>query len=1510
MASRLGTNFIPDRSRPGLTTTAIGAVDLQGAGGNWATVGRRSRGGRRVRRQREKRKGKSVGLRIGTLNVGTMTGKGRELADVMERRKVDILCVQETRWKGSKARSIGAGFKLFYYGVDSKRNGVGVVLKEEFVRNVLEVKRVSDRVMSLKLEFEGVMLNVVSGYAPQVGCELEEKERFWSELDEVMESIPTGERVVIGADFNGHVGEGNTGDEEVMGKFGVKERNLEGQMVVDFAKRMDMGVVNTYFQKREEHRVTYKSEGRRTQVDYILCRRGNLKEISDCKVVVGESVARQHRMVVCRMTLMVCKTKRSKIEKKTKWWKLKKEECCEEFRQKLRQALGGQVVLPDDWETTAEVIRETGRKVLGVSSGRRKEDKETWWWNEEVQDSIQRKRLAKKKWDMDRTEENRQEYKELQRRVKREVSKAKQKAYEELYTRLDTREGEKDLYRLARQRDRDGKDVQQVRVIKDRDGRVLTSEESVQRRWKEYFEELMNEENEREKRVEGVNSVEQKVDKIRKDEVRKALKRMKSGKAVGPDDIPVEVWKCLGEAAVEFLANLFNRVLESERMPEEWRRSVLVPIFKNKGDVQSCSNYRGIKLMSHTMKVWERVVEARLRKVVEICEQQYGFMPRKSTTDAIFALRILMEKYRDGQKKLHCVFVDLEKAYDRVPREELWYCMRKSGVAEKYVRVVQDMYERSRTVMRCAVGQTEEFNVEVGLHQGSALSPFLFAIVMDQLSEEVRQESPWTMMFADDIVICSESREQVEENLERWRFVLERRGMKVSRSKTEYMCVNEREGSGTVRLQGEEVKKVQEFKYLGSTVQSNGECGKEVKKRVQAGWNGWRKVSGVLCDQKISARIKGKVYRTVVRPAMLYGLETVSLRKRQESELEVAELKMLSSGGSYSREELMNIRATTPVDLFPSFLASTADLLAILIKEARNKVKSRRRGKRSVLSQLCSPDLEAFIINCKPFYSPREFSSFILVGVYIPPQGDFNKGNLSHELPKYKQFIKCPTREGNVLDHCYTTISGAYRAVPRAALGQSDHIMGCLDCTDWDVFRSTTNSLDEYTDTVSSYIYFCEDSIIPTCTRLSPTQLHTSATPHPPPLTPLTIKEEEHCANQLSPVFTDIFNTSLEICHVPACFKTSAIVPVPKKTKITGLNDYRPVALTSVVMKSFERLVLSYLKDITDPLLDPLQFAYRANRSVDDAVNMALHFILQHLDSPGSYARILFVDFSSAFNTIIPALLRDKLFQLNVPDSMCSWITDFLTDRRQFVRLGTHVSDLQHISTGSPQGCVLSPLLFSLYTNGCTSGHQSVKLLKFADDTTLIGLISDGNESAYRGEIDRLVSWCSTNNLELNSLKTVEMTVDFRKDPAPRPPVILCDSPVSSAESFCFLGTTITKELKWAQNISSLTKKAQQRMYFLRQLKKFLLPVKMLVNFYTAIIESVLTSSITVWFAAATARDKAKLQRVIHSAEKVIGCSLPSLQELYFSRSRRRAAKIAADPSHPGLTLTNQLLLR
>ncbi len=278
--------------------------------------------------------------------------------------------------------------------------------------------------------------------------------------------------------------------------------------------------------------------------------------------------------------------------------------------------------------------------------------------------------------------------------------------------------------------------------------------------------------------------------------------------------------------------------------------------------------------------------------------------------------------------------------------------------------------------------------------------------------------------------------------------------------------------------------------------------------------------------------------------------------------------------------------------------------------------------------------------------------------------------------------------------------------------------------------------------------------------------------------------------------------------------------------------------------------------------------------------------------------RILFVEFSTAFNTIIPDTLQNKLTQLSVPTSICQWITSFLTDRQQVVRLGKYTSSTCTISTGAPQGCVLSPLLFSLYTNDCTSKDLSVKLLKFADDTTLIGLIQDDDESAYRQEVKELAVWCSLNNLELNTLKTVEMIVDFRRTPA-LPPLTILNSSVTAVESFRFLGTTISQDLKWDNHIESMVKKAQKRLYFLRQLRKFNLQQELLKQFYSAIIESVLCTSITVWFSSATKFDLRRLWSVVRTAERIIGTTLPPLQELYLSRVSKRADKITLDPSHP-----------
>ena len=214
-------------------------------------------------------------------------------------------------------------------------------------------------------------------------------------------------------------------------------------------------------------------------------------------------------------------------------------------------------------------------------------------------------------------------------------------------------------------------------------------EEKVKQRWKEYFDNSLNQENPRERRRMRTEEREKDLENISGKEVRTGLRKMKKGNAQGPDGVPVEAWIALGNKGVEFLVSFFNRLLQGEKMLDEWRRSVVVLLHKGKGDIKKCGNYRGIKLMSHTMKLWERVIEARMRKEMMIAEQQFEFMPGRSTTDAIFCLRMLLEKWTEEQKAVHRVFIDLVKTYDRVPREELWECLRLAETSECYIRIIK-----------------------------------------------------------------------------------------------------------------------------------------------------------------------------------------------------------------------------------------------------------------------------------------------------------------------------------------------------------------------------------------------------------------------------------------------------------------------------------------------------------------------------------------------------------------------------------------------------------------------------------------------------------------------------------------------------------------------------------------------------------------------------------------------------------------------------------------------------
>ena len=232
------------------------------------------------------------------------------------------------------------------------------------------------------------------------------------------------------------------------------------------------------------------------------------------------------------------------------------------------------------------------------------------------------------------------------------------------------------------------------------------------------------------------------------------------------------------------------------------------------------------------------------------------------------------------------------------------------------------------------------------------------------------------------------------------------------------------------------------------------------------------------------------------------------------------------------------------------------------------------------------------------------------------------------------------------------------------------------------------------------------------------------------------------CADELCSIYHHIYEQSVKEHRIPVLWKTSAVVPVPKKAKPSEINDYRPVALTPIAMKCLEKLMLSHLLDYTKEHLDDHQFAYRKGRSLEDAILTLLNSLYKHLDNTNVYARSLFIYFSSAFNTIQPHLMVDKPLRLHVPPDLCLWVLDFLTNGRQFVKLDDVQSSLRTLSTGAPQCCVISPVLFIIYTNDLYIDSTNNIILKYADDTVIVGLITDCDELLYRQEIVKVKTWC------------------------------------------------------------------------------------------------------------------------------------------------------------------------
>ena len=248
-----------------------------------------------------------------------------------------------------------------------------------------------------------------------------------------------------------------------------------------------------------------------------------------------------------------------------------------------------------------------------------------------------------------------------------------------------------------------------------------------------------------------------------------AIKLMKCGKVVGTSLIVAEMLKASGVEGAQQIRDLIMDIIHFGKIPTKCEENTMVSLYKGKGVPLEWVNYRGLKLLDQLMKVLERVAENFLWQQVRIDDMQFGFMPGRSTTYAIFIVHQLQEKFYATNKTLYMAFVDLEKTFDHVPRRVIWRALCKLSVEEWLVRLTQTMYENARSRMHVSCNLSEKFSVKVGIHQGSCLSPLLFITVPEALSQEFRIGCPWVNLYADDLVIITESLEEFQEKVIIWK---------------------------------------------------------------------------------------------------------------------------------------------------------------------------------------------------------------------------------------------------------------------------------------------------------------------------------------------------------------------------------------------------------------------------------------------------------------------------------------------------------------------------------------------------------------------------------------------------------------------------------------------------------------------------------------------------------------------------------------------------------------------
>ena len=731
-----------------------------------------------------------------------------------------------------------------------------------------------------------------------------------------------------------------------MGAYGLGNRNERGAKLVEFCRRKDLVIMNTWFEQEKRRRYTWKKPGDtgRFQIDYIMIRQRYRNSVKVKKRYPGADADTDHTLVGMKVVVKLKKMKRKKLQKRWNVDKLKTygNNLSKEIENRIESmsVVGNNV--EERWENLKDAMIQSAGDIIGYQ--KRKMPKKPWITQDMLEKMDERRR-----WKNVNTPEGRFNYNKMNNELRRVTDKAREDWWDSECKELEEAEkkGRSDLvYAKVKQLTWKNTCTSKNCSIKGQQGQLLTELDDIRQRWKEYVEQLYDKDGKPDAKEMGLEEERDVMEdnvgpEILRREIEEAIKHTKRNKAVGVDGIPAEFLKILGKSGTNKIVDLCNEMYRTGEWPRDFVRTTMIPLPKKTNAVE-CEDHRTISLICHTSKVMLRVLTNRIESKAKefIGKTQFGFRKGVGTRDAIGVMRMLCERSLEHGNDVYICFVDFEKAFDRVNWIMLLEVLKDIGVDWRDRRLIMELYLRQEVVVRVADGESSPGIVGRGVRQGCLMSPLLFSIYAEKMMIEAMTSVEEGVMiggellkdvrFADDQGMVAATEKGLQGIMDALHETATKYGMKINIKKTKTMVVSKQEGINVeILVDGQRLEQVKKFKYLGATITEDGKCLSEIKVRIAMAREAFSKRKELL-TRRISRDTRKRMVKTLVWPVALYGCESWTLTKEAIDRLNALEMWI------WRRMERVSYKDKTTNEDVLKQVAESRKLLQVVINRKKN----------------------------------------------------------------------------------------------------------------------------------------------------------------------------------------------------------------------------------------------------------------------------------------------------------------------------------------------------------------------------------------------------------------------------------------------------------------------------------------------------------------------------------------------------------------------------------------------